>query len=110
MNEEKKMKEQAWLLQQLLEYTHKELQLKEELHRKELEDQKKKFMNEEKTQEAMLEKRKLMSQIKQDIEPDILKANEIAYSLGKNISFSVQFTAVNQDEGSQFGGDVGEIL
>ena len=47
-----------------------------------------------------MEKKKLMSQIKADIDPDIILANEIAQNLQKNITFSVMFTAVNKDEGS----------
>lgn len=51
-----------------------------------------------------------MSQIKADIDPDIILANEIAQNLQKNITFSVMFTAVNKDEGSQFGEQVGDYL
>lgn len=57
-----------------------------------------------------MEKKKLMSQIKADIDPDIILANEIAQNLQKNITFSVMFTAVNKDEGSQFGEQVGDYL
>ena len=57
-----------------------------------------------------MEKKKLMSQIKADIDPDIILANEIAQNLQKNITFSVMFTAVNKDEGSQFGEQVGNYL
>lgn len=67
---------------------------KEDDFNRKLDDQQRKFEAEQKQKERMAEKKELLLGFKQDVEPLIAEANEIAQQMSKEIRFSLQFTSM----------------
>ena len=64
-----------------VELTRQAMEDREKVHQKQLEDQKKKFMNHTKLLESQKNNENMISKMTKDIKPQIDEANEIAKSL-----------------------------
>lgn len=66
---------------------------KEKQHQKQLEDQKKKFMNQEKLLQSRKNNEDMISKMTKNIKPQIDEANEIAKSLAQEVQFDFKLTS-----------------
>lgn len=70
-----------------------EMERKEASFRKTLEEQRVLKEREEKREQQNREKKDIIMSIKAEIEPLIIEANEIASSIGQDITFELQFAS-----------------
>lgn len=74
------------------------MERKEASFQKRIEEQKALAEREEKREQQNREKKDIIMSIKQDIEPLIIEANEIANSMNHNVMFELQFAGSIKDE------------